>query len=110
MDEYAHPDHLALLALAKTALQARDERTAWRKNVARAAEVHGAACDAVWEELERQVCIQDGNIPVIEHPRVRQQRMIINLRTEIVNVALAAIENAMGELAKGPMLEDGDDF
>ena len=103
-----HPDHLAILMLAKAALAARDDRTAWKKGVAHAAEIHGAACNAVWEELERQVSLQDGRIPVAEHPRVKEQRMVAQLRTEIVNVALASIEEAMSELANGPMLGEYD--
>ena len=101
-----HPDHLAILTLANAALQARDDRTAWSKCVSHAAEIHGVACDAVWEELERQVALQDGRVPVAEHPSVKQKRMIANLRSEIVNVALASIEEAMNDLAKGPMLEE----
>lgn len=104
-----HPDHLAILTLAKAAIQARDDRTAWRKGIARAAEAHGVACDAVWEELERQIALQDNQIPVLEHPKVKQQRMIANLRSEIVNTAMVAIESALHELAQGPMLEDEDD-
>lgn len=104
-----HPDHLAILTLAKDALRARDDRTAWREGISHAAEIHGAACNAVWEELERQVCLQDGRIPAIEHPRVKQQRMIMNLRTEIVNTAMLAIESALVDLAKGPMLEVDDE-
>lgn len=103
-----HPDHMAILTLAKAALQARDDRTAWGKSIACAAEIHGSACDAVWDELERQVSLQDGLIPVAELPLVKQRRMVMNLRSEIVNTALRAIEGAMDDLAKGPMLEDYD--
>lgn len=104
-----HPDHLAILALAKAAIQARDDRTAWRKGIANAAEAHGVACDAVWDELERQIELQHGRIPVLEHPSVKKLRMIANLRSEIVNTALAAIEDALADIAKGPMLEDDDE-
>lgn len=101
-----HPDHLRLLELAQAAFQARDDRTAWRKGIANAAEAHGVACDTVWDELERQIEMQDGRIPVLEHPKRKQMRMVANLRCEIVNTAMAAIEGALNELAKGPMLED----
>lgn len=104
-----HPDHLAILTLAKAAIQARDDRTAWRKGIANAAEAHGVACDAVWIELERQIEAQHGRIPVLEHPKARQQRMIANLRSEIVNTAIVAIEDALNDLAKGPMLDDDDE-
>lgn len=103
-----HPDHIAILTLAKAAIQARDDRTAWRKGIAFAAEAHGVACDAVWDELERQIEVQHGRIPVLEHPKVKQQRMIANLRSEIVNTALVAIESALDDLARGPMLDDED--
>lgn len=98
-------DNLALiLSLAQAAIHARDDRTAWRKNVSRAAEVHGAACAALWDELERQIVIADGRVPTAEHPSVKYQRMIANMRSEIVNVALSAIEGSLVELAKGPAL------
>lgn len=101
-----HPDHLALLAIARAALVARDDRQNWRNNPSQAAEIHGAQCDALWDELERQVAIQDGKIPVIDHPETKRIKMIAQWRREIVSVALNAVTEALDELADGPMMED----
>ena len=49
------PAHAHLLSLAQCALTARDDRAAWKKNPENASAAHGAACDAVWKELEDQV-------------------------------------------------------
>lgn len=83
-DNTLHPDHLKLISLAQAALKARDDRARWQANGTNAAEEHGAACEAVWDELERQVTIQDGRIPTIEHPTVRYRRMVAQMRGEIV--------------------------
>lgn len=101
------PDHASLLALARVAIQARDNHTAWRKDFAHAAEIHCAACDAVWEELERQLQIAEGLVPVLEHPNVKKQRIAMQLRSEIVNAVMSAIEEAMEDIAC-TVLEDDD--
>jgi hypothetical protein len=101
-----HPDHLRLLSLARAALTIRNDRQAWRGNTMRAAEAHGAACNELWEELERQVAINDGKVPVAELPIVKQRRMAAQMRSTIVNTALVAIEGAFKELENGPALED----
>ena len=101
-----HPDHMRLLELARAAIQARDNRHLWRQNVQKAAEEHGFYCDAVWDELGRQVAIHDGHVPVLEHPSVKKRRMIADLRREIVSAAQCAMIDALDELANGPMLED----
>lgn len=103
-----HPDHMQLLALTKAAITARDNRHLWRKNTLAAAEEHGAACDALWAELEKQVSERDGSVPVLEHPRVTHRKMIARLRTEIVMTAQSAMIDALDELARGPMLDDED--
>lgn len=101
-----HPDHLRLLSLARASFQARDNRQLWRQNTERATAEHGVACDELWNELERQVAVQDGRVPVAALPAVRQQRMIAQMRSEIVAVAQTAIIDAMEELARGPWMED----
>lgn len=35
-----------------------------------------AACDALWEGLERQCIIMNGQVPTLEHPSVKQKRMV----------------------------------
>lgn len=100
------PDHLALLSLARAAFRARDDRHLWRQEALKAAEEHGAACDALWEELERQVAVHDGLVPVAEHPTLRRRKMIAQMRHEIVTTANHAIAEALDALAQGPMLDD----
>jgi putative protein kinase ArgK-like GTPase of G3E family len=100
------PDHMALLTIARAAFKARDDRHLWRQDVSKAAAEHGAACDAIWEELERQVAQFDGLVPVAEHPALKRRKMIAQMRTEIVATAQNAIIEAMEELARGPMLDD----
>lgn len=50
----ASRDHQRILDLAHEALQRRDSPL-WRMDVEKAAQHHGEACDALWEELERQI-------------------------------------------------------
>jgi LmbE family N-acetylglucosaminyl deacetylase len=108
-DAPLHPDHQRILELARAALQARDNRQLWRQNVLKAAEEHTHWCNELWEELERQCCDQNNGLNVLEHPSVKQRKMIANLRSEIVNAAMNGIEAALDELAKGPLMEDEDD-
>ena len=104
-----HPDHSRLLELAQAALKARDNRHLWTQDVLKAAEEHGYYCDELWKELERQTDDRHGEIAVLEHPSVKQRRMIANIRKEIVATAQNAIEEALNELAHGPMLDDDDE-
>lgn len=104
-----HPDHQRLLELAQAAFKARDDRMLWRQNVLEAAERHGFYCDALWEELSRQVCAHDGEIRVLEHPSVKRRKMIANLRREIIATAQNAMIEALDELEHGPMLEDEEE-
>lgn len=95
------PDHLHLLALARAAIKARDDGPLWRKSPRLACEVHGAACDAVWDELERQVTIADGAVPVLEHPSATKVRRAAQMRGEIIAAVQCAVEDALDDLAKG---------
>lgn len=52
-------DHMHLLALARRAFDA-EQGPLWRDNPEAAVDRHGAACDALWDELQRQVDMQDG--------------------------------------------------
>lgn len=108
-DHTLHPDHHKLISLAQAALKARDDRARWQANGTNAAEEHGAACEAVWDELERQVTIQDGRIPTIEHPTVRYRRMVGQMRGEIVAHCQNAVFEALDALQHGPSLEDESD-
>lgn len=101
-----HPDHQRLLELAQAALQARDNRQLWRQNTEKAAEEHAYWCDEVWEELERQTDDRRGEVNVLEHPSIKQRKMIANLRSEIVTAAMNGIDAALDELAKGPMMKE----
>lgn len=104
-----HPDHLHILALANTALLAADNRVLWRDNTFRAAEEHGHACDALWDELTRQVVLQDGKIPVLEHPSATKRRRAREIRAEIVNACRDAISEAMDQIIDGGILDYDDD-
>lgn len=103
-----HPDHLRLLALARAALTARDNRALWRASIIHAAEEHGVACSALWDEIERQVTLQDGRVPVLEHPSVKHKRMVRKMRSEIVAVVQDALTDALNALADGPRLDVED--
>ncbi len=104
-----HPDHERLLALAQAAFDARDDRRLWNRDVTAAAERHGFYCDALWEELSRQVCANDGDIAVLEHPSVKRRTMIAQMRREIVAVAQNAMIEALDSLAHGPCIEEDDE-
>ncbi len=110
MSEDLHPDHLSLLALAKAAIRARDDRALWKRSALEGAELHGAACDALWRELESQGCTHAGGIPVLEHPSVRHKRMVRQMRSEIIAVVQASLEDALNSLADGPRLIDDDEL
>ena len=97
----ATPDHLRILALARAALQARDDQKLWGRSATEACDRHGAACDALWEELERQVVAGDGGIPVLEHPSVKQRRIARQLRTEIIAAVQASVIEALEDIADG---------
>jgi hypothetical protein len=49
------PEHNLILELARVALWARDDAAAWKRDAEAAYETHTEACNALWEELERQV-------------------------------------------------------
>lgn len=100
-----HPDHLRLLSLARAALIARDNRALWKASISHAAEEHGAACDALWDEIERQVTLQDGRVPVLEHPSARHKRMLRQMRSDIVGVVQDALAGALETLRDGPRME-----
>lgn len=100
-----HPDHERLLALAKAALVARDNRALWTRSIREGAAEHGAACDALWTEIERQVTVQDGRIPTLEHPSVRHKRMVRQMRSEIVARVQDALSDALDCLADGPYFD-----
>ena len=89
--------HLSLLQLAKRAIDA-ERGPNWKKNPNKAIEEHGAACDAFWGELRRQVDIYDGKIPEIESVDVLKKRLSSRLRVEIVSTVLGAIEDAMNDM------------
>lgn len=104
-----HPDHARILELARAALQARDNRQLWRQNTQKACEEHGFWCEELWRELERQTDDGHDEIAVLEHPSVRKRRMIANIRREIIATAQNAIEEALNDLAHGPMMEDEEE-
>lgn len=100
-----HPDHMRLLALARAALTARDNRALWKASILHAGDEHAAACDSLWDEIERQVTLQDGRVPVLEHPSVKHKRMVRQMRSEIVAVVQDALTDALNSLSDGPRLD-----
>ena len=107
--EYITPDHLRLLALARAAMIAADDRGNWRRDLMTACETHGAACDALWDELERQVTIADGGVPVLEHPTARSRRLAQRMRTEIISACQDAVSGALDNLISGRLHDTEDD-
>lgn len=95
------PDHLHLLALARAAIKARDDKTLWRKSPELACEVHAESCNAVWDELERQVTIADGAVPVLEHPSATKIRRAAQMRGEIIAAVQHALSDVLDDLANG---------
>lgn len=63
-----------------------------------AVERHGACCDALWEELWRQIDEQDGKVPVLEHPTVQKRKLAHRMRKEIVATVQAAVEEALDDM------------
>ena len=87
------PDHLRLLELARAALSAANDKNTWQLNIKKAADTHSVFCNDLWDELERQVIAQDGNLRSLEHPDDKQRRIARNMRTEIY----AAVQNTLAE-------------
>ena len=92
-----HPSHMHLLALARAAIDA-ESGIKWTTSPSEAIERHGSACDALWEELRRQVAAQDGAVPVLEHPSVQQKRLALRMRREIVATVQNAITEALDDM------------
>ncbi|MFN4168107.1 MAG: hypothetical protein ACK4HD_07365 [Pannonibacter phragmitetus] len=90
-------DHMHLLALARRAFDA-EQGALWRDNPEAAVDRHGAACDALCDELQRQVDMQDGKVPVLEHPQVAKIRLARRMRKEIIAEVSAAIEDYLSDM------------
>ena len=91
-------DHTRLLALARAAFQARDDAKLWRRSPAEAIETHGAFCDALWAELERQVGEADGGVPVLDHPTVKARKLARQMRTSIIATVQQAVVEALDDI------------
>ena len=88
-----------IFALAKRALQARDDAAAWQHSPERQIGHHGACCDALWAELERLVQVHEGITPAIEHPAMRERRIAKEIRgrviAEILEIARDRLETTI---------------
>lgn len=102
------PDHTHLLALARRAIGARDDRALWKKSPRAACDEHGAACDDLWDELERQLTIAAGAVPVLEHPSATRIRRAAQMRKEIIAAVQHAVTDALDDLTNGIIDEDDD--
>ena len=94
-------DHTRLLALARAVFQARDDAKLWKRSPDEAIETHGARCDALWAELERQVVAADGGVPVLDHPTVRQRKLARQMRSQIVATVQQAVVEALDDIEDG---------
>lgn len=92
-----HQDHLMLLSLARRAIEA-ESGYRWRTDVEDAVAIHGAACDALWGELRRQLDVQDGKVPVLKHPSVQHKELAQRMRGSIIAACQNAIEEALTNL------------
>lgn len=90
-------DHVRLLALARAAFSF-ESGSEWKTDVLSASDKLGAACDAVWNELRRQVDLKDGIIPTLEHPSRQAQKLAKRMRSEIVATVQSAVEEALDDL------------
>ncbi len=89
----------SLLPLNSTPVErAVESATARQTSPMAAVEQHGAACDALWNELRRQVGEQDGAVPVLEHPAVTKKHLAYRMRKEIVAAVQTAIEEALEDM------------
>ncbi|AGT09087.1 hypothetical protein [Paracoccus aminophilus] len=91
------PDHMHLLALARRALDA-EPGPIWKTDPEEAVKRHGAVCNAVWDELRRQIEAQDGKVPVLEHPSVKQKALAKRMRANILAACKGAIDQALDEV------------
>lgn len=91
---------------APAALKARDYGTLWKRSMAEAVEAHGAACDALWAELERQVVVADGGVPVLDHPSVKARKLARHMRTQIVATVQQALSDALDDMEEGVFDDD----
>lgn len=83
MAELITSDFLRVLAMAKRAIHARDDAATWARSPEKQMGHHAACCDALWHELERLVNINDGMVPVLEHPALRERRIAKEIRGRI---------------------------
>ncbi len=90
-----------VLALAKAALNARDDAAAWARSPERQIGHHGACCDALWDELERLVQISEGKVPTLEHPAARERRIAKRIRGGIISAILNTAEQCLTEVESG---------
>lgn len=90
-------DFERLLALGKAALEARDDAAAWSRSPEKQAGHHGACCDALWRELERLIQINEGGVPVLEHPARTERRIAKQIRGNITSAILEAVEATLNE-------------
>ena len=102
------PGYLHLLALARAAIKAADDKALWKKSIERAAADHAAACDALWEEIHRQVDVFNGEIPVLEHPSVKQIKLATRLRSEIIAHMQSVVAEALDDIINGALIDEVD--
>ncbi len=90
-----------VLALAKVALTARDDAASWSRSPERQIGHHGACCDALWDELERLVQINEGKVPTLEHPAARERRIAKRIRGNIITAILNTAEETLTQFESG---------
>ena len=81
-------DHQRILALAKAVFTARDDAARWTQSPENQLGHHDACCQALWDELERLVEINDGKVPTLENPAERERRIAKNISIGVISEIL----------------------
>lgn len=94
-------DLTRVLALARAALKARDDAEAYCRSPEKQLGLHSVCCDNLWSELERLVQLDDGRIPVLEHPAAKERRIAKNIRRQVIAEILNCAEERLEQVIDG---------
>lgn len=97
-------DHLRILKLAKSAIAA-ETGPGWKSDICAAVEHHGAACDALWEELRRQVGTAGAALPESRPEGKSQKDVARQVRSEIITACRTAVDAVLSEMIDEGRLE-----
>jgi len=91
-------DHMTLLALAKDAFR-KQESALWKLDMEEAFAAHGAACDALWDELRRQ-CGQYADLAPVDLP-LSPQKQMVRIRKEAFQMLKARLPDLIEQALDG---------